>query len=272
MKIKEKKQFFKKTVYLNIILSLLFILINSCKTSIVMTETPSPPQEKTVKAPRKVTKQKSNNSKLESETSPEKPYPIHKRIKTTFFYIGEKDIYKSGVIDNGSSAWTEDWVKAYGGIDFPDKRDGYFPAGFIPKENPFYFALPYNDVTNHGHKESVKSIHILKKWKALEDSKGSDDFVSYCKNKWIKINYRGKVCYAQWEDVGPFETDDVNYVFGNARPKNKKNGGVGLDISPACFKYLGMKDNDYTDWQFVDFKDVPDGPWLKCITISNHKW
>jgi len=271
MKIKEKKQFFKKTVYLNIILSLLFILINSCRTSMVMTETPSPPQEKTVKAPRKVIKQKPNNSKLESETSSE-PYPIHKRIKTTFFYIGENDIYKSGVIDNGSSAWTENWVKAYGGIDFPDKRDGYFPAGFIPKENPFYFALPYNDVTDHGHKESVKSIPILKKWKALEDSKGSDDFVSYCKNKWIKINYRGKVCYAQWEDVGPFETDDVNYVFGNARPKNKKNGGVGLDISPACFKYLGMKDNDYTDWQFVDFKDVPDGPWLKYITISNPKW
>lgn len=271
MKIKEKKQFFKKTVYLNIILFLLFILINSCRTSIIMTESPGPPQKKTVKAPRKVSKQKPNNSKLDSETSLE-PYPIHKRIKTTFFYIGEKDIYKSGVIDNGSSAWTENWVKAYGGIDFPDKRDGYFPAGFIPKENPFYFALPYNDVTDHGHKESVKSIPILKKWKTLEDSKGSDDFVSYCKNKWIKINYRGKVCYAQWEDVGPFETDDVNYVFGNARPKNKKNGGVGLDISPACFKYLGMKDNDYTDWQFVDFKDVPDGPWLKYITISNPKW
>ena len=206
------------------------------------------------------------------EVSNRQNYYLHKKIKTTYFFIGEKDIYKTGVIDNGSSAWTKNWIDAYGGFDNPDGRNGYFPADFIPKENPFYFALPYNDVTDHGHKNSIKKINILKVWKKHTDSINSGDFISYCKNRWIKIVHKGKTCYAQWEDVGPFETDDINYVFGTNRPKNKINGGVGLDISPACFQYLDMKDNDNTNWQFVDFEDVPDGPWLRYITISNPRW
>ena len=258
----------KRLFYFNAVILTTFTLINACRTSVKITEkiATDSTHKKTKISGTKNLKQHSRN-----DTSGQ-IYHLHKKIKTTYFYIGEKDIYKSGVIDNGSSAWTKDWVKAYGGIDYPDKRNGYFPSGFIPKENPFYFALPYNDVTNHGHKTSINNILILKKWKEQADSRGNDDFVSYCKNKWIKIIYKDKICYAQWEDVGPFETDDIAYVFGNSRPKNRKNGGVGLDISPACFKYLGMKDNDYTDWQFVDFSNVPDGPWLRYITISNPRW
>jgi len=29
-----------------------------------------------------------------------------------------------------------------------------------------------------------------------------------------------------------------------------------------------MEENDYVDRQFVDFIDVPEGPWLMVITIS----
>jgi len=44
---------------------------------------------------------------------------------------------------------------------------------------------------------------------------------------------RQGMCYdAQWEDVGPFETDDHEYVFGEARPKTSKNRRVGLDVAP----------------------------------------
>jgi len=220
----------KRLFYFNAVILTTFTLINACRTSVKITEkiATDSTHKKTKISGTKNLKQHSRN-----DTSGQ-IYHLHKKIKTTYFYIGEKDIYKSGVIDNGSSAWT--------------------------------------DVTNHGHKTSINNILILKKWKEQADSRGNDDFVSYCKNKWIKIIYKDKICYAQWEDVGPFETDDIAYVFGNSRPKNRKNGGVGLDISPACFKYLGMKDNDYTDWQFVDFSNVPDGPWLRYITISNPRW
>jgi len=34
-----------------------------------------------------------------------------------------------------------------------------------------------------------------------------------------------------------------------------------LDVSPAVRDYLGLKQTDVTDWRFVDFSDVPRGPW-----------
>jgi hypothetical protein len=34
-------------------------------------------------------------------------------------------------------------------------------------------------------------------------------------------------------------------------------------VSPAVRDYLGLEDTDVTDWKFVDFKDVPPGPWAK---------
>lgn len=196
-------------------------------------------------------------------------YLSHKKIKTTYFYIGQEDVTKSGVLDNGSSAWMSKWVQMYGGVDHPVQRHGYLPKDFTPKENPFYCALPFNDVNTNGHKENV--LEVIP-WAQEFRIRQKDGFFSYCKNRWVKITYKERVCYAQWEDVGPFETDDWEYVFGTQRPKNNKNGGVGLDISPACFQYLGMQDNDYTDWQFVDFIDVPDGPWLDYITISDPRW
>jgi len=50
-------------------------------------------------------------------------------------------------------------------------------------------------------------------------------------------------------------------VFGSERPKLNLNKGAGLDVSPAVRDYLGLKQTDVTDWRFVDFSDVPRGPW-----------
>ena len=50
-------------------------------------------------------------------------------------------------------------------------------------------------------------------------------------------------------------------MFGNERPKPNLNKGAGLDVSPAVRDYLGMNDTDVTDWRFVEFSEVPRGPW-----------
>jgi hypothetical protein len=50
-------------------------------------------------------------------------------------------------------------------------------------------------------------------------------------------------------------------VFGNERPKPNLNQGAGLDVSPAVRDYLGLKETDVTDWRFVNFSEVPRGPW-----------
>jgi hypothetical protein len=50
-------------------------------------------------------------------------------------------------------------------------------------------------------------------------------------------------------------------VFDNEHPKPNVNKGAGLDVSPAVRDYLRLKQMDLTDWRFVDFSEVPRGPW-----------
>jgi hypothetical protein len=50
-------------------------------------------------------------------------------------------------------------------------------------------------------------------------------------------------------------------VFGNERPKPNLNKGAGLDVSPAVRDYLRLRSTDVTDWKFVEYRDVPRGPW-----------
>jgi hypothetical protein len=191
----------------------------------------------------------------------ESSYPLHRNIKTTWFYIGEPATGENAYIPNTASAWDDIWLWHYGGVDDPSNRTGYYPALFKPGENPFYFALPFNDLDEKGNLKEVAE-KIL--WFSREEfeKKGS-----VLKNRWIKIVKDDKIAYAQWEDVGPFGENDFDYVFGSAPPSNPVNG-AGLDVSPAVRDYLGLKDVDYVDWQFVDEKDVPPGPWKEIITTT----
>ena len=186
-------------------------------------------------------------------------YPLHRNVKTTWFYVGEPATEENGYIPNTSSAWDDIWLWHYGGVDDPERRNGYFPASFKPSENPFYVALPFNDLDEKGN---LKEIARKIPWFNYEEFKKNG---SVLKNRWVKIIKGDKVAYAQWEDVGPFGENDFNYVFGSSPPSNPVNG-VGLDVSPAVRDYLGLKDVDYVDWQFVDEDEVPPGPWKEVIT------
>jgi len=66
-----------------------------------------------------------------------------------------------------------------------------------------------------------------------------------------------------------FRTDHFQYVFQNERPKPNLNHGAGLDVSPAVRDYLGLGPTDVTDWQFVEVRDVPPGPW-RSYGDNNH--
>ena len=183
-------------------------------------------------------------------------YPWKRDIVTTTFWIGERPA-KNNPVPNHASSWDEDWATHYGGTDTPDpdERVDYRPASFVPGQNPFYVALPYNDVQSAGHKpEAEKIIPWFR-----DDYRGPGKTV--CKGRWLAIRCRDRVAYAQWEDCGPFRTDHSAYVFGDERPKKNLNKGAGLDVSPAVRDYLRMDETDVTDWKFVDFDEVPQGPW-----------
>ncbi len=186
----------------------------------------------------------------------------HQKVRATVFWVGEPPDADNAGITNVASSWTGDWVKAYGGIDSYDKRCGYKPCGFTPKENAFYFALPYNDRDNNGNLKPASELKQIPWYSgpALQDE-------SLLKNHWIAVTNlsNGKTSYAQWEDVGPFNEDDIGYVFGNKPPKYSK---AGLDLSPAMNTYLNLNGEGDVSWRFVDASAVPDGPWKTTVTTS----
>ena len=181
-----------------------------------------------------------------------------KEIVTTIFWIGEKPS-ENNPVPNRASSWDRDWTKNYGGFDDPNptNRSNYIPVTFTPRQNPFYVALPYNDKANTGHRAEAPNVVPWFK----EAYQGPA--VSTCKGRWVAIRKGNRIAYAQWEDAGPFRTDHWQYVFGNERPKPNLNKGAGLDVSPAVRDYLGMKETDVTDWKFVEFSEVPRGPWSR---------
>ncbi|HCP90508.1 MAG TPA: hypothetical protein DIT76_00440 [Spartobacteria bacterium] len=185
-------------------------------------------------------------------------YPWKREIVTTVFWIGEAPSGNNPV-PNHSSSWDKDWAKSYGGFDDPNsaRRSDYMPVKFTPRQNPFYCALPYNDKASNGHRPEAP--RVVPWFKEAYQGPG----VSTCKGRWISIHKGNRTVYAQWEDAGPFRTDHWQYVFGDERPKPNLNRGAGLDVSPAVRDYLGLEETDVTDWKFVDFSEVPRGPWSK---------
>lgn len=194
-------------------------------------------------------------------------YPLHTNITSTIFWVGEKASDANKEISNSPSAWDDYWKKHFGGTDSSERRNGFYPADFTPLENPFYAALPYNDIDKNGKRK--QSAYDIIPW--AKEKKYSDN-ESICKNHWVKITKNSKTVYAQWEDVGPFKENDAAYVFGSATPASKTNKNSGIDASPAVRDYLGLKGIDKVDWQFVDEKDVPPGPWKNIVTVSQIDW
>jgi hypothetical protein len=193
-------------------------------------------------------------------------YPTHHNITATVFWVGESASEDNDHIANDVSAWDSDWVGSFGGVDNPGERNGYHPKDFTPKENPFYIALPYSDFDEEGRKDNLNVVYW---YKPLPED---DNNTSIVKNRWVKIKYKDKTCYAQWENTGPFESDDTGYVFGSKPPKNQFGAKAGIDISPAVRDCLKMREVAKVSWVFVDDKDVPPGPWKEIVTTSAPNW
>jgi hypothetical protein len=176
-------------------------------------------------------------------------------IVATTFWIGEAT--SPGRPSNTRSAWDSAWMAHYGGEDSPTQRVDFLPNGFIPRQNPFYVALPYSDV-REGHTKP-EAAQVIPWFKSSFSQSGR----SILKDRWVAIRRGARVCYAQWEDAGPFRTDHWQYVFGNERPLTNQNHDAGIDLSPAVRDFLNIAGMDSVDWKFVEFSNVPAGPWTR---------
>lgn len=197
-------------------------------------------------------------------------YPWKMNITTTVFWIGEQPT-ENNPVPNDVSAWDKQWVSHFGGYDDPAPESriashgmgDFRPRSFVPKLNPFYIALPYNDKESQGYRS--EAARVIPWFNRVP----RDNQQTSLKGRWLQIFANRRSCYAQWEDVGPFETDDWPYVFGDKPPKNPHNNAAGLDISPAVRDYLGISSGQKVHWRFVEPQDVPYGPWKRYGSSSS---
>ena len=105
-----KSSLLKKSLIMIILFSFILIYVASCKSMI-----------------KHMNQRRELDLKIINEAEKKREYYIHRDIKTTYFYIGQNEPLGSGVLDNRSSAWTRNWVKAYGDIDNPTKRNAAKP-------------------------------------------------------------------------------------------------------------------------------------------------
>ena len=183
-------------------------------------------------------------------------FPWKTDIVTTVFWVGEEQV-PGKTSPQHQSVWDKDWLKSFGGVDSPDPaaRHDYIPVSFVPGQNPFYCALPYNDVEQGRFKPEAPTV--IPWFNQVHAEPGQ----SVCKDRWVAIRKGDRICYAQWEDCGPFRTDHFQYVFQNDRPTPNASHDAGLSVSPAVRDHLGVAQTDVTDWRFVEVSDVPPGPW-----------
>jgi TonB family protein len=183
-------------------------------------------------------------------------FPWKENVITTVFWVGQEQV-TGKTSPQHQSVWDKDWLKSFGGVDNPEPaaRHDYIPISFVPRQNPFYCALPYNDVEQGQFKP--EALTVIPWFKQVHAEPGR----SVCKGRWVAIRKADRICYAQWEDCGPFRTDHFQYVFQNERPTPNASRGAGLSVSPAVRDHLGLAPTDVADWRFVEVSDVPPGPW-----------
>ena len=187
-------------------------------------------------------------------------HPWRLGITATVFWIGETPTANNPTPNNKSS-WDSEWERNFGGYDDPnpERRRDFRPVNIPnPGQNPFYIALPYNDVIDW-RRHKPEASEIIPWFNDRFERPGR----TVLKGQWLAIRYNGRICFAQWEDCGPFTTDDPDYVFGDSPPSNTANSNAGIDISPAVRDYLGVRSHQQVDWRFVDLDEVPDGPWRR---------
>ncbi len=211
-------------------------------------------------------------------------YPWHTRIVATTFWVGE--IFDPNAADGSQklSTYNDNWYAAYGGCDGrkvgkqcrTERRtaaNDYFPTAMTPRENPFYLDLPFDDLNDRvGFTTRGRVIP----WAADPEYRGRvrDPAASLMKNRWVRVRKGSRVCYGQIEDAGPGQYHDARYVFGSddPRPVNRRYNRAGMDVSPALNGCLGFAElngeSDLIDWQFVEARDVPAGPWTRRVTTS----
>lgn len=203
-------------------------------------------------------------------TTAARTYPMHTSVPASVFRIGAQVPGQGDDEQSLRSGWDRDWAAHFGGCDGygspgascrsdlagrtpPD----WFPVALVPKENPYYLGLPYNDLDDLAGRTASPWARDPGYAKHL-----ADPTFSLVKNRWVQVTGTTGSCYGQVEDTGPGRSD-AGYVLGAARPAHTP----AINLSPALARCVGMTDaaaGGRVDWAFVD--RPPAGPWTAVPT------
>ncbi len=247
-------------LFLGIIAALLFLSAFSWREEIFeppkLASTNTPKQESLIVATTSHERSVAVSTSSAPSTFSASPWKIG---VATVFWVGEGETDDNGMISNVASAWDEQWLQHFGGLDDPEDRCGFHPCAFTPKENPFYVALPYNDRDDNDMMRT--NAHRIP-WYASSTKE------TILKNRWVEVRVGSVSCFGQWEDVGPFNEDDIEYVFGDASsPNNVFGEKAGIDLSPALRDCLAIDGSELVSWRHVASSVVPTGPWWDIRTV-----
>jgi hypothetical protein len=203
-------------------------------------------------------------------TTAARAYPVHSQVPATVFRIGVMVPGRGDDAQSLRSGWDRDWAAHYGGCDGygsvgPACRSDlagrtppdWFPVAMVPKENPYYVGLPYNDLEDPGRAAVIPWARDHGYVEHLRDRS-----FSLIKNRWVRVTGRTGSCYAQVEDTGP-GLSDPGYVLRGARPAQTP----AINLSPALGRCVGVTDAaglTHVAWAFVD--RPPTGPWTAVPT------
>src|SRR3989344_9336621 len=72
----------------------------------------------------------------------------YNKSEAKLFYVGESANENNNFTPRTQSFFDENWLINYGGVDFPERRNGFNPSDFVPKENPLYVGMPYANLVD----------------------------------------------------------------------------------------------------------------------------
>jgi N-acetylmuramoyl-L-alanine amidase len=76
----------------------------------------------------------------------------------------------------------------------------------------------------------------------------------------VRNQENGKTVICRIRDLGPWNTDDYAYVFGDNRPqaesgtdkKGRTTNNAGIDLTPAAAAAIGLEGKGVVSWRFVE--------------------